>query len=193
MSETVLFLFNSALLGIGLAMDALSVSLANGMNEPTMKRGKMCLVAGMFGGFQGLMPLIGWACVHTFLQYFTAFERFIPFIALALLLYIGIKMLVDGIRGCEEEKAAVGFVGLLIQGVATSIDALSVGFTIADYGISMAATACLLIAAITFAICYVGIAVGKKFGTVLSDKATIFGGVILIIIGIEIFLKGILQ
>ena len=139
------------------------------------------------------MPLIGWACVHTFLQYFTAFEKFIPFIALALLLYIGIKMLVDGIRGGEEEKAAVGFVGLLIQGVATSIDALSVGFTIADYGISMAATACLLIAAITFAICYVGIAVGKKFGTVLSDKATIFGGVILIIIGIEIFLKGILQ
>lgn len=139
------------------------------------------------------MPLIGWACVHTFLQYFTAFEKFIPFIALALLLYIGIKMLVDGIRGGEEEKAAVGFVGLLIQGVATSIDALSVGFTIADYGISMAATACLLIAAITFAICYVGIAVGKKFGTVLSDKATMFGGVILIIIGIEIFLKGILQ
>ncbi len=184
------FFFNSILLGIGLAMDAFSVSLANGLNEPKMKSGKMCGVAGIFSLFQFAMPMIGWICVSTVAQYFKAFEKFIPWIALALLGHIGGKMLYDGIKnGCsEEEKPAVGITGLLVQGVATSIDALSVGFTISTYNFLEALIACLLIGVVTFFICYVGIAIGKKAGTRLAGKAGIFGGAILIFIGLEIFI-----
>ena len=190
-----MFFFNSILLGIGLAMDAFSVSLANGMNEPCMKKRKLCLVAGTFSLFQFLMPMIGWICVHTFLQYFKAFEKLIPWIALALLAFIGGKMLWEGIRCKGEEECGcggVGLVALLLQGVATSIDALSVGFTIAEYGVWEALAAALIIAAVTFVICMVGIIIGKKFGAGLEGKATILGGSILIVIGIYIFIKGMI-
>lgn len=187
-----IFFFNSALLGIGLAMDAFSVSLANGLNEPKMKRGRMCAIAGVFAFFQALMPMAGWICVHTIVQYFKAFESFIPWIALALLLFIGGKMLIEGIRnkGGEEEESAVGIGALMVQGVATSIDALSVGFTISDYTLVPALVCSLIIALVTFIICMGGLAIGKKFGTKLSDKAAILGGTILILIGIEIFVTG---
>ena len=189
-----IFFFNSILLGIGLAMDAFSVSLANGLNEPCMKSRKMLGVAGLFAVFQGLMPLIGWICIHTIVQYFTAFETLIPWIALALLGFIGGKMLIEGIQNpasCEE-KPPVGFAALVVQGIATSIDALSVGFTIAEYDALMAVAAALIIAAVTFVICMGGLYLGKKFGTKLAGKASILGGVILIFIGLEIFLTGIL-
>lgn len=187
-----MFFFECVLLGVGLAMDAFSVSLANGLNEQNMKKGKMLGIAGTFAFFQGLMPLIGWVCVHTVLQHFKAFEKFIPWIALVLLLFIGGKMLFDGIFHKEgDEPHKVGIVALLIQGVATSIDALSVGFTIAEYNIWLALVAVLIITLITFAICFGGIVIGKTFGTRLSTKATIFGGVILIAIGIEIFITGL--
>lgn len=187
-----IFFFNSALLGIGLAMDAFSVSLANGLNEPKMKRGRMCAIAGVFAFFQALMPMAGWICVHTIVQYFKAFESFIPWIALALLLVIGGKMLIEGIRnkGGEEEESAVGIGALMVQGVATSIDALSVGFTISDYTLVPALVCSLIIALVTFIICMGGLAIGKKFGTKLSNKAAILGGTILILIGIEIFVTG---
>lgn len=187
------FFFNSILLGVGLAMDAFSVSMANGLNEPKMKKAKMCGVAGVFAGFQALMPIIGWICVHTIVSYFIAFERLIPWIALILLAYIGGKMLIEGMTGknIEEEKQGVGIAALLIQGVATSIDALSVGFAIAEYYWLKALVCALIIAAITFAICMIGLVIGKKFGTRLSNKAQIFGGIILIIIGIEILITGI--
>ena len=194
MEWNFVFLFNSVLLGVGLAMDAFSVSMANGLNEPGMKRKKMCGVAGVFAFFQALMPMIGWVCVHTVVQYFAAFEKFIPWIALILLCYIGGKMLWDGIKNKEEdaeEAAGVGLSALLIQGVATSIDALSVGFTIADYGFVMALVCALIIAVVTFVICMAGLMIGKTFGTKLSNKAAILGGVILIFIGIEIFVTGV--
>lgn len=186
-----IFFFNCILLGVGLAMDAFSVSLANGLNEPKMKDSKMCTIAGIFGIFQGLMPLIGWVCIHTVVQYFAAFEKLIPWIALALLSYIGAKMLLDGIHDKDggEAKPEVGFAALLVQGVATSIDALSVGFTIADYDLSAAVIAAGLIAAVTFVICFAGLMIGKKVGTKLAGKASILGGVILIFIGIEIFVS----
>ena len=188
-----MFFVECVLLGIGLAMDAFSVSLANGLNEQNMKKCKMLLVAGTFAFFQGLMPLIGWVCVHTVLEKFKSFEKFIPWIALILLLFIGGKMLIDGISHKEgEEMQRVGIWALLVQGIATSIDALSVGFTIAEYGIGQALVAVLIIAALTFAICFGGIVIGKTFGTKLSGKATVFGGIILIAIGVEIFLTGIL-
>lgn len=190
----LMFFVQSAMLGVGLAMDAFSVSLANGLNEPKMKRRKMCGVAGMFAFFQALMPLIGWFCIHTIANTFTAFEKFIPWIALALLAFIGGKMLVEGIKQGGEESEEVktmGFAGLVVQGIATSIDALSVGFTISEYDILHALVCALIIAALTFVICMAGVYIGKKFGTHLSNKAQILGGVILIGIGIYIFVKGI--
>ena len=177
-----MFFINSILLGIGLAMDAFSVSLVNGLNEPEMHRRKMCAVAGVFALFQAMMPMIGWVCVHTVVQW----------IALALLLFIGGKMLIEGIKGTEsEESVKVGLGALLVQGVATSIDALSVGFTIAEYNATMAIACAAIIAVVTFAICIGGLLIGRKFGTRFSGKANILGGVILIAIGIEIFVKGV--
>ncbi len=180
-------------LGVGLAADAFSVSMANGLKEPRMKLGKMCGMAGIFAGFQGFMPLLGWVCVHTIVQYFTAFEPMIPWIALVLLGLIGGKMLFDGIKNkeCDEGSSCLGIGALLIQGVATSIDALSVGFTISDYNLIQALFTALIIAAVTFLLCLCGIWIGKKFGTRLSVKAQIVGGVILIVVGINIFLNGI--
>lgn len=187
------FFFSSILLGIGLAMDAFSVSLANGLNEPKMKTRKMCGIAGVFAFFQYLMPMIGWICVHTATEHFKAFEKFIPWIALILLLFIGGKMVIEGMRVKQdgEEKPAVGFCGLLLQGIATSIDALSVGFTISEYNLYESLICGAVIAAVTFLICIAGVVLGKRFGTSLSDKATFLGGAILIFIGIEIFVTGI--
>lgn len=195
MEWNFMFFFNSVLLGIGLAMDAFSVSMANGLNEPDMKPGKMCAVAGVFGVFQTAMPLIGWVCVHTIVLYFTAFEKFIPWIALILLCYIGGKMLYEGIRNREDGDARrrVGFWGLILQGVATSIDALSVGFTIEQYPWPMALASTLIIGIVTFFICLAGLAIGRRCGTCLSNKAAIMGGVILILIGLEIFISGMVK
>ena len=193
MEWNYLFLFNSILLGVGLAMDAFSVSLANGLNEPDMRQGRMCAIAGIFAGFQALMPMLGWICIHTVLRYFDAFRKCTPWIALILLLCIGGKMLLEGIRskGGDLEKAGVSFAALIVQGIATSIDALSVGFTIAEYDWLMALVCSLIIAAVTFIICMVGLLIGKKFGTKLSRKASILGGSILVVIGLEIFITGV--
>lgn len=194
MQWNFVFFFNSILLGIGLAMDAFSVSLANGLNEPRMQPVKMCGIAGIFAGFQALMPLIGWICIHTVVQYFNAFEMLIPWIALALLSFIGIKMICDSIHDSDslDEPPRVGLTALLVQGIATSIDALSVGFTIAEYDLSMALACAGIIAAVTFVICMAGLAIGKKAGTRLAGKAGILGGVILIVIGLEIFISSLL-
>lgn len=190
---SIAFFLNSALLGVGLAMDAFSVSLANGLREPRMGKDRMGAIAGVFAGFQFAMPMIGWLCVHSIAQSFTAFQRLVPWIALILLGYIGGSMLLEGIRsGEEEEVPAVGFAALMMQGVATSIDALSVGFAISDYDPLMAFAASLIIAAVTFLICTAGLALGKRFGTTLAGRASVLGGIILIFIGLEVFLKGIL-
>ena len=193
MEWSFVFFFNSVLLGVGLAMDAFSVSLANGLNEPAMKRGKLCGIAGIFAFFQALMPMIGWICVHTIVQYFKSFETLIPWIALVLLLFIGGKMLIEGIKNKEsdEEHTGVGLTALLVQGVATSIDALSVGFTISDYGFVMALVCSMVIAAVTFIICMAGLFIGRKFGTKLAGKASILGGAILVFIGLEIWITGV--
>ena len=184
------FFFESILLGVGLAMDAFSVSLANGLNEPHMQTGKVCGIAGMFAFFQALMPMIGWICIHTVVQYFQSFEKLIPWIALALLGFIGGKMLYEGIvqKDTDEISPRVGLWGLVVQGVATSIDALSVGFTISNYNLTTALLAALIIALVTFIICLCGVLVGRHVGTRLAGKAGIFGGVILIAIGLEIFI-----
>lgn len=188
------FFMKSILLGFGLAMDAFSVSLANGLSEPGMKMRKMSAVAGTFAFFQALMPMIGFICVHTAVSYFNAFEKFIPWIALILLSYIGGKMLFEGIKSngekaCLYSRLTIGT--LIMQGIATSIDALSVGFTIADYDFVSALICALVIAAVTFIICFAGIIIGKNVGMKFSGKAGILGGVVLIFIGIEIFVTSV--
>ena len=185
------FILNSIAFGVGLAMDAFSVSLANGLNEPSMPRPKMICIAATFAGFQILMPLIGWLCVHTIVSVFESFQAFIPWIALFLLLFIGGKMLLDGLRTKDDttEVPAVGLLALMVQGIATSIDALSVGFTIADYGFPEALIESLIIGIVTFFICIAGLLIGKKFGSKFAGKASVFGGIILIAIGLEIFIS----
>lgn len=184
------FFLNSILLGIGLAMDAFSVSLANGLSEPNMKVGRMSLIAGIFAVFQFCMPMIGWICVSTIAQYFVFFQKCIPWIALVLLGYIGAKMLHEGLhhRDSDAPHPAVDAKTLLMQGIATSIDALSVGFTISGYRLHEALLSCLLIGAVTFLICLAGLAIGRKAGTKLASKSGILGGAILIFIGLEIFI-----
>ncbi len=187
------FIIFSVSQGFALAMDAFSVSLANGLNDPKMKSAKMCGVAGVFSLFQFLMPMIGWICVHTMLTYFQNFEKFIPWIALLLLCYIGGGMLMEGIT-CKEQDCkptTLGFGALMVQGVATSIDALSVGFTISHYNLLMALVCCLIIGILTFFICMGGLFLGKRFGTRFAGKASMLGGIILIIIGLEIFITGV--
>ncbi len=178
------------MLGVGLAMDAFSVSLANGLGDPKMRGRRQIAIAGTFAGFQFLMPMAGWACVTFVADLFAAFRPMIPWIAFILLVAIGVNMVLDSIRHKEEkERPATSLPMLLLQGVATSIDALSVGFTIARYGALQAVQASLLIGLVTFAICLVGVRLGHAVGMKLADKAGVLGGVILISIGIEILLK----
>ena len=115
MEWSFVFFLNSALLGVGLAMDAFSVSMANGLHDPKMGKDTMCRIAGTFGVFQAVMPMTGWICVHTIVELFSSFETFIPWIALALLGYIGGKMLVDGIKGEEAEEATELSAGVTVM------------------------------------------------------------------------------
>ena len=197
----VQLIINSLLLGAALAMDAFSVSVANGIIETDMKKGRMLKIAGVYAAFQMMMPLIGWFLVKTVAEMFTAFHAFIPWIALILLLFIGGKMILEGIQekkqakkekdGQQEKAAKLTFSALIVQGIATSIDALSVGFTIADYPVIEALLSALIIGVVTLAICFVGLAFGKRIGNKFSSTATIIGGAILIFIGIEVFVRGI--
>ena len=189
-----LLILNSIFLGFGLALDAFSVSVADAMANPGMKKRRKFSIALTFAVFQTMMPLIGWICVKTIADKFTIFQKAVPYIALILLAYIGIKMIIESRKGGEEENegvAAQTFATLMIQGIATSIDALSVGFAIADYSSLEALVSTLIIGITTFIICIFGLELGKKVGKAFSDKATLFGGCILIIIGLEIFIKGV--
>ena len=194
-----MFILESFLLGVGLAMDAFSVSLANGLNDPGMKNRKVLSIAGIFAVFQALMPFIGWILLKTVMEKFSVIEKFVPYVALALLAYIGIKMLVEGIKNghcevsgtCEIKKLGLG--ALLVQAVATSIDALSAGLVMTDYILTETLISVLIIACVTFIICTAGVFIGKKFGTMIAGKANILGGCILIFIGLEIFITGLIK
>lgn len=184
-----ILLFNSILLGIGLAMDAFSVSLANGIHEPFMNRRKMCLIAGTFGFFQFLMPLLGWLGVNGIADLFQVIWSYVPWISLFILTILGLLMIKEGITGEEEAiHPETGCWQLMVQAIATSMDALSVGFTIACYKLEEAIFSSIIIGIVTFILCLLGILFGRQFGMKLADRATIVGGIILIFIGVEIFL-----
>lgn len=217
---TLLFVLNSAMLGLGLAMDAFCVSMSNGLICGRLSPANRMKIAGTYAFFQFLMPVVGWVCVHTIAERFAVFHKMVPWIALLLLLYIGGKMLLEaweihqarkeevppesssvkdrgqtsGERGSgqAETTTMIGWKVLLMQGIATSIDALSVGFTIVDYPASAALIASLIIAIVTLLVCLVGIQIGLFLGNVLEEKANILGGCILIFIGLEIFIKGVI-
>jgi putative Mn2+ efflux pump MntP len=191
-------IINSLLLGVGLAMDAFSVSIANGIVESGMRKRRMFAIAGVYAVFQFIMPMLGWLLVTTLEEIFTKFSILIPWIALILLLFIGGKMIVEAIlekkngrKTDEEQVMKLTFKTLIVQGIATSIDALSVGFTIADYSLKRAFAASLIIGVVTLVICLIGLIFGRKIGEKISGTATIIGGIILIVIGIEIFVKGV--
>lgn len=203
-------ILTSALLGAGLAMDAFSVSIANGLADRNMKAGRMLTIAGTFAAFQFAMPMIGWFVVRRMAETFEWFSPLIPWIALVLLLFIGGGLLKDGIEELKESKAAkasgesdagaesgagdaekLGALMLFGQGVATSIDALSVGFTTASYNAAQALVSSLIIGVVTLAICMAGLRIGRRLGEMLAGKASILGGVILIAIGLEIWIRGV--
>ena len=184
-----IFFITALSLGVGLSMDAFSISLVAGLNEPCMKVRKAALVAGTFAFFQALMPLIGWLLIHTVLEVFESLERFIPFIAFAILSYLGVKMIAEGLKckcECECGCKPITVSALFVQGIATSIDALSAGLEFSSYNLTEALISAFLIAAVTFIICIAGVYIGKKTGTLLSGKATVFGGAILVLIGLKI-------
>ena len=191
MEFNLLFILNSVLFGVGLAMDAFSVSVANGLRETKGSAGRAVVIAGTFGLFQTIMPLAGWLCVHTIAEKFRAFQRFIPWIALILLVFIGVRMILEGRKKPEEEKESLHGWGLIVQGIATSIDALSVGFTIAHYSFPFALAEALIIGVVTFGLCFAGYHFGRRIGSKISGKASVAGGIILILIGLEIFITGI--
>lgn len=188
-------------LGVGLTMDACAVSMSNGLNEPQMKFGKATLIAAMFGLFQALMPMIGWVCVTLVAEQFKQFTVCIPYVALGLLAIIGGKMLYDGIKDKkkkQEEQTGrkLTFGVLIVQAIATSIDALSTGFSLAGDNMAgnlwwKALISVGIIAVITFGFSLGSVYIGKKFGTKLGYKAQILGGCILIAIGLEIFITGV--
>ena len=189
------FIVRSLSLGTGLAMDAFSVSVADGLREGNMSRPRAAFIAGIYGLFQFSMPLIGWGCIKLLEETFTAFQPFIPWIALGLLLFLGGKMIWEGCHAREEAVCGEGrapLKTLLLQGLATSIDALSVGFTIASYTWSMALGAAGLIGAVTFLLCLLGLRLGRFLGSRVLRQSCIIGGVILIAVGLEIFLSHIL-
>ena len=191
MTFNLLFILNSILFGIGLAMDAFSVSVANGLRNPHMHTSRRMIIAGTFGCFQTVMPLLGWFCVHSIAEAFQAFQPYIPWIALVLLAFIGGKMIWEGLHDQSEAESLQGG-ALFIQGIATSIDALSVGFTIAEYELIFAVTESLIIGIVTFGLCLAGLLLGGRIGSRISGKAGIVGGIILILIGTEIFVTGVI-
>ncbi len=207
-----LFFLQNIGLGAGLAMDACAVSMTNGLRDPKMRVGKVLFIAFLFGFFQAAMPILGYFAGHALLKFIGGL---IPWLALVILVLLGTKMIFDGLeergQSCKAQKIAVPAAGgvagseaaattaahltvpaLLVQALATSIDALSVGVTIAAYSIAEALVAALIIALVTFGICVGAVYIGKKFGNRLGNKAVILGGAILIAIGLEIFLTGIL-
>lgn len=176
------------LLAVGLSMDAFAVSICKGlcMNKAGLREGAIC--GAWFGGFQALMPMIGFFLGTLFAD---AIKKFDHWVAFGLLAIIGINMLKEALKkcDCEEHDADLSFKTMLIMAVATSIDALAVGISLAMAGSVNIWLAMLLIGAVTFAICAAGVKIGSVFGNKFEKKAQVAGGVILILLGVKILLE----
>lgn len=193
MNGGLTFIISSVLFGFGLAVDAFLISLAGGMNEPNAKRGKIFASATVFALFQFAAPMIGWLCVRTLAERFLLFNECLSAIALAVLLFLGIKMLAEGLakkEGNTEEKPKHGIGALIVRATVSSVDALSMGFTIAEYSWQTAVTGAAIIAAITFIAYAAGFFIGRKFGNKFADKAMVIGGILFIVMALEVFFRG---
>ena len=199
MEWNALFFLNSALLGAALAMDAFSVSMANGLARSSMTRREEWLIAGTFSFFQFLMPLAGWLMVHTLMEVFDFLTGVIPWAALALLGFLGVRMIREGIaerknpsRGSREEQRPLSRGVLATQGLATSMDALSAGLATGEYGPAAAIVSSVIIALVTLGLCLFGVRLGRRAGEAFSGRTTVLGGCVLIVIGLEILIKSFL-
>lgn len=180
------------MIGVGLSMDAFAVAICKGLAMSRINWRHAAVIALFFGGFQALMPLVGWALGTQFADLITPVDHWIAF---ALLAIIGGKMLYEALRGDDDEAADASAEGerldakeLVMLAVATSIDALAVGITFAFLGVNIV-EACALIGVTTFVLSFVGVAVGNQFGARFEKPATIAGGIVLILIGVKILLE----
>lgn len=176
------------LIGLGLSMDAFSVSVTDGIVLKNPKPLQSAKIALFFGGFQFLMPCLGYLLASSFSKYITAFDHWIAFVLLG---FIGGKMIIDAIFEKDEDaqiKNPLSLSTLLVLAVATSIDALAVGVTFATMAVSVV-FASAIIGIMTFVICLVGVFIGSRFGNLLGNKAEIVGGLVLIGIGIKILVE----
>ncbi|MCI6537835.1 manganese efflux pump MntP family protein [uncultured Eubacterium sp.] len=185
-------LLELALIGVGLSMDAFAVSICKGLSMRKVDKKYMLVLAAFFGGFQALMPTLGWLLGSQFQSYITAIDHWIAFILLAL---IGGKMILDVIkeRGeneevCPDDSVRIDLKEFFLLAVATSIDALAVGITFAFLQVKLISSV-TVIGCITFCFTIAGVLIGNVFGTKFKDKATVLGGVILIAIGVKILLE----
>jgi putative Mn2+ efflux pump MntP len=186
-----MFFLLAFLLGLSMSIDALSVSIADGLSYPSMKKRNMVGISLTFGIFQFGMPVIGYFLVKAIKDKFEGFEKAIPFIAFGLLLVLGSKMIYESFKKEDLEKVKLSFLELMFQGVATSIDALSLGFTMQNLDTLSAFVESIIIGITTFTLCIFGL----LFSNILSKKiknASLIGGIILICIGITILIRGLI-
>ena len=182
------------MIGVGLSMDAFAVSICKGLGMRRVNWVHAAVIALFFGGFQALMPLVGWALGTQFAALITPVDHWIAF---ALLAFIGGKMLIDALRESDGEVAApakedsgekLNIPELFMLAIATSIDALAVGITFAFLGVNVW-IAVAIIGVTTFALSFAGVAVGNQFGTRFEKPAAVTGGIVLILIGLKILLE----
>ncbi len=183
--------FEIFLTGVGLSMDAFAVSICKGIKMRETNKSYIFLIAFFFGGFQMLMPLVGYLLGSQFVEYIQDFDHWISF---ALLAFIGGKMCLESMKTEDEEIANDNFdvKELFLLSVATSIDALAVGVAFAFYDAINLPISLAIIGTVTFFICSCGVVVGNKFGSRFKSKAELFGGLVLIGIGIKLLVEGIL-
>ena len=177
-------------IAVGLAMDAFAVSICKGLALGKLTIKHYLIVGVWFGGFQALMPLLGYLLGTSFSSYIRQFDHYVAFVLLAI---IGANMIKEALEAdsCDKDSASLGFAVMLMMAVATSIDALAVGVTFAFYNLNIIVSV-LLIGTITFVISALGVKIGSIFGTRYKRKAEFFGGSILIILAIKLLLEGIL-
>ena len=176
-------------IAVSLSMDAFAVSVCKGLNMKKINYKHAVIIGGFFGVFQAVMPLIGWAVGKQFADLVTSVSHWIAF---GLLVFIGGKMLIEAIKGGDDEEVPDGldYKELFVLAVATSIDALAVGVVFAFENVKIVPSV-LLIGVVTFVLSVIGVAVGNRFGAKYNKRAEIAGGVILILLGTKILLEGL--
>lgn len=191
MTRSVIALVVNALaLGVALSFDSFSLCVADALVEPLMARKKKALITFMHSAFQALMPALGYVLVRVVAGVLTFFLRLTPYISFFLLTFLGVKMIKEALHGEGESAPPVLGVGVLLsQGVAASIDALSVGFAIASYNVGEVLATALIIAAVTGVFCVVAFALGKTLSARFSKQAGVVAAIILIAIGLEILIQ----